>query len=783
MKPTARVASPEPEAASVAVAPPEDAPPKCASPQSHNKSYIEQKIGAWVSFHTLHSDGMSTNMEDPFPAVSWQWEHRSGWRDYPRKVSTKIELAYRAGETKTRVQTGKKGSVPMEIFFEDMLQHDPISGNTRNVNRKGSFSTRQKVTRFLGGVVRMLETGKPRKERFHDYQQRRKRHVDPDAHQEPVKESPYHNGCCGLCASSPVFFSCTMCMVILYCLWLGVEADLNTNKSHNLYEAEPVFPVVENIFCVFFTLELIIRFCGFRRKRNCFQDMWFLFDLILMLLMVAELWIVPILLVFVPELSRVIQELTFLRALRLVRMARLTSLLRAFPEAMMLLKGISAAMRGVVTTMCLLLVILFMCALIFMFIVQGQDTDGARNMRDQYFSSVSHSMRSLFMHATLLDGPAVVYDEIEDTLGNWMAYLFLGCIVLSAFTVLNMLIGILCEVINKVSEAEKEEAQIRYLRRHLQDIFECYDVNQDKSIGEKEFALLLQNLEFREILSKFGTDVQDLQDIMAAVYNERAGTSVEFNELIGVVLRLKGGNNAQVTDIVDLRKFVKQVSDKLDCLLDPTKVPRGPPQPGVESIEVHIVKARGLRNADIVPLTGRSDVYCKCVVLGKPDTGVVTKVIHDTTNPVWNEAFVLADYQAGEHLRFQLFDQDWRIIKEDDYLGSTVLESHRFCPQGFEGELRLFGCGKGIEAYLEVKVKVKMLPVEDKRSTLSGTSVSSETSAGTSNMALLLARLDDIYAGQRRLSSSLKRMEERLDVVEVAVTRTTPTPDLRLFQP
>lgn len=30
-----------------------------------------------------------------------------GWRDYTRKVSTKIELAYRSGETKTRVQTGK----------------------------------------------------------------------------------------------------------------------------------------------------------------------------------------------------------------------------------------------------------------------------------------------------------------------------------------------------------------------------------------------------------------------------------------------------------------------------------------------------------------------------------------------------------------------------------------------------------------------------------------------------------------------------------------------------
>mmetsp|Transcript_49666 Transcript_49666/g.116767 ORF Transcript_49666/g.116767 Transcript_49666/m.116767 type:complete len:822 (-) Transcript_49666:59-2524(-) len=786
-KPTVRVASPEPEATSVSVAP-HDAPPKCASPNSHGKSYIEQKIGAWVSFNTLHSDAMSTNMEDPFPSVSWQWEHRSGWRDYPRKVSTKIEQAYRAGETKTRVQTGKKGSVPMEIFFEDMLQHDPISGNTRNVNRAGDFSCRQKLVRFLGSIIRTLETGKPRKERFHDYQKRRKRHVDPDAHQEPVKESPYHNGCCGLVAASPVFFSCSMGMVIAYCFWLGIEADNNTHKSHSLYQAEvnPIFAVVENIFCVFFTAELIIRFCGFRRKRNCFHDMWFIFDLILVILMVAELWIVPIIIIFLPDLSEALQEFQLLRALRLVRMARLTSLLRAFPEAMMLLKGISAAMRGVMTTMCLLLVILFMCALIFKFVVQSTDSDAAKYLETRYFSSVEQSMRSLFMHATLVDGPAVVFDEIAalgGALGSIMAYLFLGCIILSAFTVLNMLIGILCEVINKVSEAEKEEAQIRYLKRHLQDLFECYDVNQDKSIGEKEFALLLQNLEFREILSKFGTDIQDLQDIMAAVYNERAGTSVEFNELIGVVLRLKGGNNAQVTDIVDLRKCVKSVSDKLECLLDPTKVPRGPPQPLIESIEVRIIKARGLRNADLVPLTGKSDVYCKCVVLGKPGTGVVTRVIHDTTNPVWDEAFVMADYQAGEHLRFQLFDQDWRIIKEDDYLGSTVLESQCFCPQGFEGELRLFGAGKGIEAYLEVKVTVKLLPVEeknDKKSTLSDSSITSEHSAGTSNMALLLARLDDIYASQRRLSTSLQRLEERMDVVEVAVTRTTPSPDLRL---
>ena len=69
-------------------------------------------------------------------------------------------------------------------------------------------------------------------------------------------------------------------------------------------------------------------------------------------------------------------------------------------------------------------------------------------------------------------------------------------------------------------------------------------------------------------------------------------------------------------------------------------------------------------------------------------------------------------------------------------------------------------------------------------------------STGTSNMALLLARLDDIYASQRRLSTSLQRrelksekksprgsvavcarrgLEERMDVVEVAVPRLLRT--------
>lgn len=761
------------------VASPGSPPPTCGakrevSPASHNKSFF----GDWLSTFTQHSD--TTAVEDLYPNVSWQWEHKTGWRDYTRKVSTKIEMAYRSGETKTRVQTGKKGAVPMEIFFEDMLQHDPVTGNTRNVQRSGSWSRWQRATRFLASVTRALETGRPRKELFADYQKRRQEHHEEIEYQEFEEEGLHGRHCCGLIASSPLFFSCSMFAVISYSIWLGVDADYNT--AHSLSDAEPVFQVVENMFCVFFTVELLIRFCGFQWKRNCFRDLWFIFDFVVCILMIVEVWIMPLIFLFVPELSNEMQKFAVLKQLRLIRLARLTSLLRAFPEAMMLLKGCAAAVRGVLTTLCLQVVMLFIFGLIFK--SQAVGTDKA--VEGLYFSTLRHSMWSLLMYATLLDGPAGVYLAIERDLGGIMAMLFLLFILVSAFTVMNMLIGILCEVISKVSETEKEEAQILWLKRHLQDIFECYDVNQDKHIGMKEFDLLLKNLEFRETLLQFGTDIQTFGDIVQAEYSART-SSMSFGELVSHVLRLKGGNGAQVTDIADLRKCVRQIETRLENsgMLDERFASAKPP--AVESIKVHIVRARGLRNADVVPLTGRSDVYCKCVVLGKPRTGVTTKVVKDNQAPTWDEEFVLADYQAGEHLRFQLFDQDLPFIKEDDYLGSVVLESNRFCPQGFQGELRLTGGGKGIEAYLEVKVTVKLLPepehevFEDKpRSSESTTSVASNDSGGASTMAMILARLDDVYAGQKNLQEQLKRVEERLDIVEVAVTRTA-TPDLRGF--
>ena len=76
-------------------------------------------------------------------------------------------------------------------------------------------------------------------------------------------------------------------MILVTSLLPAKAKDLN--KSSTLLDAEPVFIVVENLFCVYFCVELGFRFGAFRLKRDCFKDAWFCFDSLLVGLMV--LWL------------------------------------------------------------------------------------------------------------------------------------------------------------------------------------------------------------------------------------------------------------------------------------------------------------------------------------------------------------------------------------------------------------------------------------------------------------------------------------------------------------
>jgi hypothetical protein len=133
----------------------------------------------------------------------------------------------------------------------------------------------------------------------------------------------------------------------------------------------------------------------------------------------------------------------------------------------------------------------------------------------------------------------------------------------------------------------------------------------------------------------------------------------------------------------------------------------------MKHLRVTIVQCEGLRNADTF---GKSDPYCICNFAKKENdetTEITTPVIDDDLNPKWNFTGTIADYDAGDSLKFQVLDKD--MTGEPEVLGEVVLEGSQIQIQqsggenvlgGFEGDLELLNAGAGYNPKLRVKIEV-----------------------------------------------------------------------------
>eukprot|EP00439_Symbiodinium_sp_Y106_P009829 s3784_g1.t1 len=235
-----------------------------------------------------------------------------------------------------------------------------------------------------------------------------------------------------------------MIIVLTNSVWIGVEADAPHRTNMAALNAEQT--AIEHLFCLVFTLEIAgaqgqlqegvlllgaglearelrvlrpfelggylsvadlvnvmsctqeqfaaavdldrrgpkRRLDTFRRKRDCLKDFWFGFDGALVVLMIGEVWMLP-LVMFIAGVDssdvHAVKELTILRTVRLLRLTRLgriARLLRAVPEVVTLLKGIAAAIRSVFFTLLLLLVLLFVFGVVF----KTQAKEDARSNRE-----------------------------------------------------------------------------------------------------------------------------------------------------------------------------------------------------------------------------------------------------------------------------------------------------------------------------------------------------------------------------------------------------------------
>jgi voltage-gated sodium channel len=375
-------------------------------------------------------------------------------------------------------------------------------------------------------------------------------------------------------ARHKLFENVTLAVIAFNAVWIAVDTDWN--KTSVLTDSAALFQVMEHFFCTFFTCELFVRFMAFKRKLNGLKDAWFVFDSMLVIFMVLETWVFTIMSAFMDgDAGTALGGTSLLRLLRLFRLSRLLRMLRSLPELMILIKGMITAMKSVLYVMCLLGIILYVFAIAFT--VLAADT---ATIRDRYFQNVLLSMYSLLIYGTFLDDLSQFCDDIRNESIPILILVFLF-ICLSALTVMNMLIGVLCEVVASVAAYEKEMILTQTVSEKMQGILGTLDTNSNGMISFVEFKQILDNKQALKALEEVGVDPPGVVDFAEMMFFEDSDPDkpreIPFDKFMEMILDLRSSNTAKVKDIkylwrqmspkvVNLNKDIIDMRDRADKL-------------------------------------------------------------------------------------------------------------------------------------------------------------------------------------------------------------------------
>lgn len=212
------------------------------------------------------------------------------------------------------------------------------------------------------------------------------------------------------------------------------------------------------------------------------------------------------------------------------------------PELVVLVKGMGAAMRSMLVTLCILFLIIYIFAIVFVQTARGTKAaaghfDNIPQAMNFMLVQVLTGFDDTFMLDLLQDGGLVVYML-------WLAYIFLG-----ALTIMNMLIGVLCEVMASTAEKESENRIVSDMENHVGLFYQdhCCMITRDKMMH------LLEHPETVDRLQDLGVDVGAFLDFANFVYNDTRDMAI--SDFVEMVVQFQGSKAATVKDIVDLRKF------------------------------------------------------------------------------------------------------------------------------------------------------------------------------------------------------------------------------------
>eukprot|EP00746_Dinoflagellata_sp_MGD_P025589 gnl/MRDRNA2_/MRDRNA2_160192_c0_seq1.p1 gnl/MRDRNA2_/MRDRNA2_160192_c0~~gnl/MRDRNA2_/MRDRNA2_160192_c0_seq1.p1 ORF type:complete len:179 (-),score=44.15 gnl/MRDRNA2_/MRDRNA2_160192_c0_seq1:292-828(-) len=126
-----------------------------------------------------------------------------------------------------------------------------------------------------------------------------------------------------------------------------------------------------------------------------------------------------------------------------------------------------------------------------------------------------------------------------------------------------MLIGVLCEVVSAVGDAERNTILTETAKEKMLAIVDALDTNDDNAISYEEFTQLMANPEALQALKDVDVSplgIIDFADLF--FFEDVASIKLSFEDFMECVLDLRASNTATVKDVLDLWKRVKKTTNK-----------------------------------------------------------------------------------------------------------------------------------------------------------------------------------------------------------------------------
>lgn len=232
-------------------------------------------------------------------------------------------------------------------------------------------------------------------------------------------------------------------VIALNAVTLGLETSPELADRH-----ATAFLVVDRVIIAIFVVELLARISA--HGKAFFRDPWNWFDLI-----IVGAALVP-----------ASESLSILRLFRFLRVLRLISVV---PGMRRVVSALFTAIPGLASALVLLLLSLYMAAVI------GEQL--FREAAPKYFGDLGTSLFTMFTVLTVENWPQIAEDVMVKEPMAWI--FFATFIVITAFFVLNLLIGVIVSAMEaEVNAARWEEDQALELEQHTAVMNEIRALNE-----------------------------------------------------------------------------------------------------------------------------------------------------------------------------------------------------------------------------------------------------------------------------------------------------------------